>query len=73
MKKSSIVKKQSIKENWKPEWKPEFQIFKEGRTDELITMISIAGMPYDRNYKIRLHLYLGYLVFDMDGNQITSI
>lgn len=56
-------------ETVKAGFKREFQIYKDGEKDKL-TILSKDGMPFDREAKIKLHLSLGFRVFDMDNNEI---
>jgi hypothetical protein len=51
--------------------KREFQIYKEGVTLEKITILSRIGECFNREYKIKKYLYLGYNVFDLNGNKIA--
>jgi len=50
--------------------KAEFQIEKEGTTNGKVTIMSKIGQPFDRDTKIKKYLFLGYLVYDMNGNNI---
>lgn len=48
----------------------QFQIFKQGRTDNMVTILSKIGEHFDFNFKVQKYLYLGYDVFDMNNNPI---
>jgi hypothetical protein len=50
--------------------KAEFKIFKQGRTDSIVTILSKIGEPFDRDFKIALYKYLGYSVYDLNGKEL---
>lgn len=49
---------------------PEFYIFKPGITTEKILIISIDGESFDRQKKIEKYKFLGYIVYNLQGNKI---
>lgn len=52
--------------------KKEFQIYKEGTTYlGKVTILSKEGEAFNRAEKIKKYLYLGYEVYDMDGNRLN--
>ena len=51
-------------------FKREFQIWQEGVTYRLITILSKNGEPFDRDAKISLYKWMGYTVYDLNGNLI---
>jgi hypothetical protein len=48
--------------------KKEFKIYKQGRTDAPVTILSNSSEPFDRTAKIAKYQTLGYVVTDMEGN-----
>ena len=52
--------------------KNEFMIFKEGTTIAKVVICSFKGFKFDRDAKIKKYIWLGYTVYDMDGNEIKD-
>ena len=50
--------------------KKEFIIFKEGVTDTMVTILSNPSEGFDKTFKVAKYKYLGYLVYDLNGNLI---
>lgn len=60
----------------KPSYKPvikHFNVFKEGHTtDGPVTIVSIAGEPFDKEKKIELFVSLGYTVSGINGEKLNT-
>ena len=52
--------------------KKEFKIYKKGRTDGKVTILSKEGEPFNRTAQIHKYMSLGYRVFDMNNKEILS-
>jgi hypothetical protein len=52
--------------------KKQFKIYKKGRTDGKVTILSKEGEPFDKTAKIHHYLSLGYRVFDLKNREILS-
>lgn len=50
--------------------KAEFKIFKKGRTDKKVTIVSKEGELFTKSKKILKYKSLGYDVFDLNDNKI---
>jgi len=50
--------------------KAEFIIFKKGVTAHPVTILSGAGLPFDREFKVNKYKSLGYTVKSLKGDLI---
>jgi hypothetical protein len=54
----------------KTRFKKEFQIYKAGKTENRVSILSKDGEPFDRDAKIKTYIELGYTVYDLTGKEI---